>query len=78
MNIETARIDGGMNIPQIRDEIKICERIKREEINRVHRLKAEMEKAFRIISTMDQEIKEFNNEIRKIESQETNRTNDAQ
>ena len=78
MDIETARIDGGMSISQIREEIKICERIKREEINRIHRLKAEMEKAFRVITTMDQEIKEFNNEIKSIELQETNRTNDAQ
>ena len=72
METQTARIDDGMSISQIREEIKICERIKREEINRIHRLKAEMEKAFRIISTKDREIKEFNNEIREIELQEMN------
>ena len=71
MDIETARIDGGMTIAQIREEIKICERIKREEINRIYRLKAELEKAHRIVATMDQEIKEFNDEIKSIELQET-------
>ena len=45
MDIETARIDGGMSIAEIREEIKICERIKREEINRIYRLKAELENA---------------------------------
>ena len=67
MDIETARIDGGMTILQIREEIKICERIKREEINRIYRLKAELEKANRIVATMEQEIKEFNDEIKSIE-----------
>jgi len=67
INEETARIDGGLSITEIREEIKICERIKREEINRVHRLKAEMEKALRVITAMDREIKEFNNEIREIQ-----------
>ena len=75
MDIETARIDGGMSIAEIREEIKICERIKREEINRIYRLKAELEKANRIVATMEQEIKEFNDEIKSIEFQETNRTN---
>ena len=75
MDIETARIDGGMSIAEIREEIKICERIKREEINRIYRLKAELEKAQHIISTMEQEIKEFNDEIKSIEFHETNRTN---
>jgi len=70
MDIETARIDGGMSISQIREEIKICERIKREEINRIYRLKAELERANRIVATMEQEIKEFNDEIKSIELQE--------
>ena len=72
MTIETARIDGGMSISQIREEIKICERIKREEINRIYRLKAELEKAQRVVYTMEQEIKEFNDEIKSIELQENN------
>ena len=71
-HVVATRIDGGMTISQIREEIKICERIKHEEINHVYRLKAEMEKAFRIISTMDQEIKEFNDEIKSIEFYENN------
>jgi|GEM_PF-2818163 len=69
MDIETARIDGGMSIAEIREEIKICERIKREEINRIYRLKAELEKAQHVISTMEQEIKEFNDEIKSIEQE---------
>ena len=72
INEETAKIDGGMSISQIREEIKICERIKREEINRIYRLKAELEKAQRVISTMKHEIKEFNDEIKSIELQENN------
>jgi len=72
MNTQTTRIGGGMSIAEIRDEIKICERVKREEINKIYRLKAEMEKAFCIILTMDQEIKKFNNEIKEIELQEMN------
>jgi len=73
MDIETARIDGGMSIAQIWEEIKICERIRREEINRFYRLKTELEKAQRVICSLEQEIKEFNDEIKSIEFQETNR-----
>jgi len=72
INEETTRIDGGMSISQIRGEIKICERIKREEINRIYRLKTELEKAQRVVYTMEQEIKEFNDEIKSIELQENN------
>lgn len=60
-------IDGGMTIQELKEEIRISERIKREEMNLICRLEAQIKESRAIVAKMESEIKDYSSEIREID-----------
>lgn len=63
----TTTIDNGMTISEIREEIRISEQVKREEINLIYRLEAQIKESRATVVKMDREINDYSSEIREID-----------